>query len=143
MDKLKKYVIVLDGIDKTGKDTILRYIFELSNKKYICIARGLQSMIAYNNIFNRPFEYDFEKERNGPAVNIYLTVNEEDWKIRCKLTGEPKIDFYEHSTAFSKAARLMNKNKIPIYSFNTSLDSPFVIAQRIISIVDSINKNEV
>ena len=94
------YNIVLDGIDKTGKDTIRQYIFYLQNAKYICTTRGYMSMVVYSKIFNRDYEYDIENQKN--TLNVLLTADKADWEIRCKITNEPKIDYDLHTKEFNE-----------------------------------------
>lgn len=132
MAKIKYYSIVLDGIDKCGKDTILNYVFNLSNKKYLCNARGLMSLIAYSKLYNRNFEYDFEKERNGPSVHFLLQVDKEDWLVRCKMANEIEIDYESHSQAFEDACNEMLENGIFVRRINTSHLSPYEVAKKIV-----------
>ena len=51
--KLKIDTIILEGIDKTGKDTIQQYIYRLKKGRYAVYNRGNISNAAYDKIFNR------------------------------------------------------------------------------------------
>lgn len=139
MERLTKYVIVLDGIDKTGKDLIAQYVFEISKKRYICISRGIISMIAYNNLFNRPYEYDLEAEKNAPTINVLLTVNKQDWDIRCKTTNEPEIDFFENIRVFDEAYVQVKNAGCQVMTFNTTNYTPWEIANSIVAYVNTLN----
>lgn len=138
MEQLKYNTVVLDGIDKTGKDLISHYVFELSEKRYLCYARGLMSMIAYNDLFNRPYLYECEKQTG--VLNVLLTVKYDDWKIRCKVTNEPSLDFEAHTKAFEKARlELVAAGQfVPI--FDTSEYSPYQIAKKIVEIMTKLNR---
>ena len=138
MEQLKYNTVVLDGIDKTGKDLISHYVFELSEKRYLCYARGLMSMIAYNDLFNRPYLYEYEKQTG--VLNILLTVKYDDWKIRCKVTNEPSLDFEAHTKAFEKArlALVDAGQNVPV--FDTSEYSPYRIAKMIVKIMAKLNR---
>ena len=138
MELLKYNTVVLDGIDKTGKDLISHYVFELSEKRYLCYARGLMSMIAYNELFNRPYLYEYEKQTG--VLNVLLTVKYDDWKIRCKVTNEPKLDFDAHTKAFEKARlELVDAGQhVPV--FDTSEYSPYQIAKMIVKIMAKLNR---
>lgn len=140
--RLNPYVVVLDGIDKTGKDLIAHYVFELSGKRYVAIPRGIISMIAYDKLFNRGIEYDLEAEKNAPVLNVLLTVNEDDWKIRCKYSNEPDIDYNEHSKAFVEAAQQLMHAGILIRQYNTSDMTPVNIAKTIVSFMHTLNNIE-
>ena len=138
MELLKYNTVVLDGIDKTGKDLISHYVFELSGKRYLCYARGLMSMIAYNDLFNRPYLYECEKQTG--VLNVLLTVKHDDWKIRCKVTNEPSLDFEAHTKAFENArCKLVNAGQhVPV--FDTSEYSPYQIAKMIVEIMAKLNR---
>ena len=138
-ERLKYYVIVLDGIDKTGKDLIAKYVFELSGKRYITIARGIMSMIAYSKLFCRDFEYNLEAEKLAPVVNVLLTVDKRDWEIRCKINDEPNIDYDMHSKAFTDASVQLLQAGILVRKYNTSDMTPFNIAKAIVSFVHTLN----
>ena len=137
MDKIKFSTICLDGIDKTGKDTLLRYIFYLSNKKYLCNARGIMTMIAYSKLYHREFKYSLDGQEN--IMNILLTADEEDWKIRCKCTSEPVIDYKKNIEAFEYAYRLLQKANKPVLRYNTSELTPYQIAKMIVEEMERKN----
>ena len=137
MELLKYNTVVLDGIDKTGKDLISHYVFELSEKRYLCYARGLMSMIAYNELFNRPYLYEYEKQTG--VLNVLLTVEYDDWKIRCKVTDEPKLDFDAHTKAFEKARLELVEAGLRVPVFDTSEYSPYQIAKMIVKIMAKLN----
>ena len=80
MEKISKYRVYLDGIDKSGKDLICSYITELGRYKYLVKSRGIMSMIVYSRLNNREYEYDLTNEKN--VINILLTVDYFDWKVR-------------------------------------------------------------
>lgn len=137
---MKYFSICLDGIDKSGKDTILGYIDLLSNHKYVINSRGILSQIAYSKLYNRDFVYDLSTQEY--IVNVLLTVNKNDWEIRCKLTNEPKIDFIENSNAFIDAFKILKDTKLPICTFNTSDYTPYMIAREIIQYMNTLNGEE-
>ena len=136
---MKYYVIYLEGIDKTGKDTICNYIVKLSNGKYVVNGRGLLTLIAYDKIFNRGFSYDFELQKY--VLNVFLNVNKEDWEIRCKMTNEPVINYQEHMNAFEYAKNLI-KPYTNLLEYNTSILTPYSIAKNIVLEMDKLNAKE-
>ena len=70
MKKLKHYLIELDGIDKTGKDTIERYIAYLGKFKYVVNVRGVLSQLAYAELYNRDYDYDLSVDKNSNNLSI-------------------------------------------------------------------------
>lgn len=132
----KYYHIVLDGIDKTGKDLVRSYIYYLGKQKFICTARGYMSMVAYSNLNNRGYQYDMSTQTN--IVNVLLTVDKEDWLIRCKNTGEKIIDYEKHTAEFRKVFNDLQKAGYEVLLYNTSAMTPYQIAKDIIEILNKI-----
>lgn len=137
MEKMKYYTVVLEGIDKTGKNTICDYIWHL-NKSLNIICRGYVSLEVYNRKFNRNKIYD---EPYKDAVYVLLDVDKEDWEIRCKTTNEPKIDYEADSKLFEDVFNTLDDNYIKL-TFNTSIDTPYRIAKKIVSTIELLNKAE-
>lgn len=135
---LKYYDIDIEGIDKTGKDTIALYIAQLSNYKYLAKSRGIATMIVYSNLYNRDYNYVFN---NKNKVIVFLTCNYKDWKIRCKLLNEPDIDFYKHNKEFKKVINELSKTNI-IFKYNTSETTQYNIAMDVIKKLDELNDKE-
>ena len=135
---MKYYSIEVDGIDKTGKDILERYIAYLGKFKYIVNVRGILSQIAYADLYKRDYAYDLQSEQNN--IIVYLTADEADWSIRCKLTHEPKIDYTENITVFNNARDLLIKKGLTVLEYNTSKMTPYEIANCIINYMEKLNK---
>lgn len=138
MENIRYHTIYLDGIDKTGKDTIAQYVIKLCNYKYIVNCRGIITQIAYNNLYNRDCCYSLDGQQN--ILNVLLTVDEDDWNIRCKLTNEPKIDYSTHNKIFQDVYDTLNLQNLPTLSLNTSKMSPYQIALHIVNFMDALNR---
>lgn len=134
---MKYYQIVIDGIDRAGKDSVKNYIYYLGKAKYICNARGYASMVVYSNIYHRNYEYDIENQKN--IVNILLTVDKADWEIRCKTTNEPKRNYEKDVDEFQKVFAELTKHGYYTLIFNTSNETPYQIAKKIILYMEQIN----
>lgn len=136
----KYYNIVIEGIDKTGKDLLKTYIEKLSNYKYIVTVRGIISQLSHTRIFNREYKYDLPKEDNN--IYVYLYVDKEDWQIRCNINNEPKIDYDEFNSQFDRTISSM-KDMYPnlkILTYDTSKFTPYEIAKDVINKVNNLNK---
>ena len=57
LTKLSYYYIEIDGIDKTGKDTLWHYIDYMSGRKYVINSRGIISQVAYSCLYDRKYTY--------------------------------------------------------------------------------------
>lgn len=128
--------ITIDGVDKTGKDLLVKYIVHLSNHKYVIQARGIISQIAYSEIYGRPYKYDLNAYKND--VIFYLTAEDEDLKIRHKITNEPKIDLERDKKVFDKTAKYLYKNGIKVIKVDTTHYTPYENAKLIIEYLEEL-----
>lgn len=134
---MKIYQIFLDGIDKTGKDLIRSYIFYLGKGRYICVARGIMSMRVYSKLYDRPYQYEDENQQY--ALNVMLTVEKEDWKIRCKATNEALTNYEKEQRLFTSEYMQLKSKGYYVKKYNTSKITPYEIAKDIISYMEKIN----
>lgn len=137
---LKHYCISFEGIDKSGKDLVGKYVNILGNYKYVLMDRGLLSNMTYSRMNNRNYEYNLSAYTNW--IIVYLIVEKEDWEVRCKLANEPAIDYGKHITEFNKTAMLLNDAEIPVLVYNTSKYTPYQIAKDIIHYMEDREKED-
>lgn len=93
-------------------------------------------MVVYSNLENRGYDYDMSTQKN--IVNVLLTVDKEDWLIRCKNTGEKVIDYEKHTAEFNKVFNDLQNAGYKVLQYNTSTMTPYQIAKDIVDIVNSI-----
>lgn len=158
MKKFKVFNIEFDGMDKSGKDSIMRQIFSCRPNMYIPKSRGIMSQIAYGKMFNRDYEYELESGYCKNTLFVYLTVNEDDWNIRCDLTNEhalnekrkdveSKITYNKSNICFEYAyeyiLKYFKENGISedhIMKFNTSEYTPVQIIKLVCERLDKMNQ---
>lgn len=123
-------LIFVEGIDKTGKDTIVRYINELTNYKYCVLTRGPLSTTAYAKKFNRTdYDESYIKDIAKHSLVVLLSANKKDLDVRFKLTNEPEINKDEDMLLFNNTAQyLMRKYGLKTIAVNTTLCTPFQVA---------------
>lgn len=139
MSKVKYDTIILEGMDKSGKSTIFKYIGQM-DRSYVLQDRGLLSCVTYDRIYKRKGkDYDFNSHKN--EVYFVLFPCEEDWKIRCKLEHEPPMEgsYQLNSYEFEKSAQIFKESGIKVYLMGTSYKSPFTIAQEILGTMEDLN----
>lgn len=134
--KLKIDTIILEGIDKTGKDTIQQYIYRLKKGRYAVYNRGNISNAAYDKIFNRN-EY-IERDLPNNFLYILLTVDPEDLKIRFEINNEPEIDREYHAKVFYETFYRLTEGHYRL-EFNTTELTAYNIAKQVIEYCDNIN----
>lgn len=138
MKMLKYYTVYVDGIDKTGKDSIAQYIMRMTNYECIVNSRGILSQIAYDKLYNRNRTYELIQQKY--IINVLLDVEEEDWKIRCAYTQEPKINYEANKLVFYDARKTLIDAGYEVLSFNTSHSTPYEIATKIVEFWKNKNK---
>ena len=129
-----KRFIEIEGIDRTGKDTILAYINKLTNYKYLIRVRGWLSQQTYSDLYNRDYEYI-----NYQPIVFFLDVEEEDWEIRCALTNEQDMDYEANRNAFYKRLEELDDYVV----FNTSFMTPYQIANVIVERLEKYEKDNI
>lgn len=128
--------ITIDGVDKTGKDLLVKYIVHLSNHKYVIQSRGIISQIAYSKIYGRDYEYNLTPYKND--IIFYLTGSIKDLEIRHKITNEPKIDIAKDMIVFNETATELYKKGLKVIKVDTSHHTPYENAKLIVKYLEEI-----
>lgn len=123
MDKIN-IPIEIEGVDKSGKDTIGPYITTITNYAYMVNIRGTLSQLVYNDKFGRNIEYLLVHK---PLI-VFLDVDTNDHAIRCTINHEPKINIDKDREAYYKYIEVLEKLGITVLKFNTSEMTPMQIA---------------
>lgn len=135
--KLKVYTVIIDGIDKSGKDTIAKYVWYLDRRLNVFV-RGRPSLVVYAKKFNRNCDYALPWKQ---ALYVHCNVEEEDWALRCKINNEDvsNIDYYKDSNAFNKAFEELTRNGYTVMHINTSIITPYDAAKLIVDKIHKMN----
>lgn len=136
-------IICLDGVDKTGKDTIRRELVKSSNGNYLIIVRSFISQIVYSRIYNRNIDEDwfFAKMKEFQECGmefIVLTATEEELKKRFEINNEldlDKKDILYHDSVFkgviNKAMYVYNINIKFIDTTNKTINQTVIEIEEI------------
>lgn len=133
--------IEIEGVDRTGKDTLLKYIEQMTNYKYVLHARGLVSQIVYSKIYKRYYDYSKVIEDNGNTLIIYLTCDKEDLKLRHKISNEPEINIDRDIEAFEDITDKLADMGLKILTFNTSNWTPYEIAKKVLEFLEVVDND--
>lgn len=141
---IKYYTVVIEGIDKTGKDQLARYIDEVCGHWMCLPRRGVVSNKAYAVLYGREVpSYDLESESNN--VYVFLRCTDKlDWKMRCKLTNEQAINYEENVRVMEGAwaeFKLCRDRKLCL-EYDTSEMTPIQIARSVVDYMVKLNKDE-
>ena len=139
MSNMKYYVVSLDGCDKTGKTSLVQYLARLSNFTLNILDRGPITNIVWNKIQNRDVVYDLDMWKS--TLFVRLTVNIEDWKIRCKVHNEPPMpeSFHFMTNAYDIVFEEFRQKGFQTMTFNTSQMTQWEISNAIIKKLDELN----
>lgn len=124
--------IILEGVDRTGKDSIRHEIVKQSNGRIVVMCRSYISQIVYSRIYNRNIneqEY-FNLIEETKKLGYEYYVLEADLNVlyeRFKQTNEPMIDIERDLNAFRKIAKELN-----IKLIDTSIKTPVELAKEIL-----------
>lgn len=153
MKKFKVFNIEFDGIDKSGKDTVMKQLFSIAPNKYIPKSRGLLSQIAYSKIYNREYEYEVSQGYLNNTLFILLDVDEADWKIRCDISREhlknqyrvdmeAAVEYKSNCEGFEYAFSYLQDLGAHIVRFNTSKMTSYQIILNVLKIIDELNRED-
>lgn len=133
----KFYTVVFEGIDRCGKTTMRYFLGKMSNHTLITYDRGIITNVAWNKMLGRKFEYDLDMWKN--TLFVHLTVDKDDWEIRCKLTNEDPINYDEHTKMYVDAFKEFNDNGFHVRTYNTSEMTHKQISEDILEYLNSLN----
>lgn len=152
----KVFNVEFDGIDKVGKDSIMHQIFAVAPNKYIPKSRGLLSQLAYAELYKRNISYQITEGYIENTLFVLLTVDENDWNVRCKLTEEHEknkfrldmeaaVVYNTNNEVFINAynnlfEKYKNKYANHFMIFNTSTTTPYQIITKVVERLEELNK---
>jgi uracil-DNA glycosylase len=123
-------IVHIEGIDRTGKDTLRRYVIQQTKGKYLVVVRSFLSQIVYGRIFKRDINEEYFWDRLVHAnlacdeKFIYLTCDNEIIVSRIVQTNEKHITVYdivEHKKIFREVIDYAKKeHDIEIIEIDTS-----------------------
>ena len=128
--------IEVEGVDRSGKDTLVGYLDYMSNRQIPISSRGLLSTLVYNDIYNRFISKDREQKLingNKETLIVVLYGNPDDILIRCKMSNEPKIDIERDINKFFEYGIKLEDEGLNVLYYNTTKETPYNIALDIIN----------
>jgi len=145
---IKECIIHLEGVDKTGKDTIRSNIVKNSKGKYLIIVRSFISQIVYSRIYNRNINevFFFKNAKNSfdrKEFFIYLYAEENVIKERFIKHNEKDLDIndiFKHINVFNDVIKNFEQNGVYILKVDTSNNSIEQCCNIILKYIDENNK---
>lgn len=136
-------IIFVEGIDKTGKDTLAYYLNQYTDFGHYVSARGPLSTLVYAEKFKRKCDsFDYLIRIKNEILIVLLTSEEKDLDIRFKMTDEPWIDICQDMRLFEKQYFKFQQLGIHCVKYNTSYMTPTQIAMSIQHYLSEIEKRK-
>lgn len=137
---MKESIVILEGIDKSGKTSIKNELIKQSNGKCLVIDRAFISQIAYSRIFKREIDETFFRNQAIYCFNlgynfVYLYANNKDIKKRIIKEKEQDInekDIKLHKKIFESVVYEIEL-LLKIHKYNTSEYSISELAKKILN----------
>lgn len=141
--------VVIEGVDRVGKDSIGSYIDRLSNRLLPIGNRNVLSTIVYAKKYNREIDPDYlecmiNNYRDSGTLTILLVADVNDLKLRGEITGEQEVDYDGDQQRFmEEAMTLMSDYNIPLLIYSTTELTPYKVATDIVRYVKEQNDMEI
>jgi len=140
--------IIFEGVDKSGKSTLMKAFNKISNFKHVCIDRAYVSHIVYSmnrkteveNMIHFPVAMDTMNHIPGLVI-VHVTAEVSCIKSRCEFHEETPFDIEADSFRFSVVIDAMKQlcPEIPILTIDTTSLS---IEDSASQVLDAINELE-
>lgn len=125
-------IVFVEGIDKSGKDTLVAYINELTNYEHYVTSRGPLSTLAYAKKFARKSDdFSYLQKISDDILFVYLMVDNDDFDVRCKITNEPKLNHTFETKLFDSYVMYFKTMGFDIKVYDTTYSTPYAIAKDI------------
>lgn len=138
-------IVHIDGVDKTGKDTLRDKLIKTSEGKLLIYVRSFLSQIVYNRLYKRNIDENFfwnkfVKEYNNSSVFIVLTCSQDVARQRFIDNDEKDLDiedYNKHLAMFNQVCIEAKSRGIIIYTFDTSHETPEQILSKMTHAINS------
>lgn len=141
--------VVIEGVDRVGKNSIGSYIDRLSNRLLPIGNRNVLSTIVYAKKYGRDIDPDYlecmiNNYKNSGTLTILLIADVNDLKLRGEITGEQDVDYNMDQQMFmEEASMLLSDYNISLLMYNTTVLTPYKIATDIVKYVKEQNDMEI
>jgi thymidylate kinase len=124
-------VVSIDGVDKTGKDTVRDLLVKKTEGKVLVYVRSFISQIAYGRLYSRNIDERFfmnemlADDRRGRKF-VVLTASKDMIARRCALTYETDLttdDIQRHIDCFKSVVSESIRAGVDVITIDTSHSS--------------------
>ena len=142
---MKESIISLDGVDKTGNDTVCRDVEKQSKGKVLVLNRTFMSQIVYSRLYNRKINEDYFIEkmkefRDIGVVFFELFASEKVLINRFNKHNEEDVEIdgiIRHLKAYADLTNeLLTVHSLTVFPINTTVETADISAKRILKIIN-------
>lgn len=117
--------IILEGVDRSGKDSMQDAIDQATKYKHFIMDRGPIGFMAYCEIFKKDYKlfhkYSLMEQELSKLPNvlvIYLTASTEELINRCNKTNHEILDFDYHKEVYETYVQASSLKTITVDTTN-------------------------
>jgi thymidylate kinase len=129
-------IVILEGLDKTGKTTVKLELEKQTKYKHMVVDRLWMSYLSYAKLNKRRISIDDVKrtipEDKNNVLIIYLTCLPQMLQARLISAGHELIDIEAHKEAFDESKKIMLSLGLKVVTIPTTMLSPRDTTKRII-----------
>jgi thymidylate kinase len=146
--EFKERIIHIDGMDKTGKDSIRKELIKRSNGKYLIIVRSYVSQLVYAQLYNRKIDKKyFYKHMTMDCINdinfVILYTDKNELMKRFIDNNEQDLvieDIERHKKMFDKIIKEIEyETDIKFIKINNTNENINITVDKIIKAVENEN----
>ena len=137
---IKERIVSIDGMDKTGKDTIKRLLIKKSDGKILVWVRSFISQIVYSRIYDRQIDENYFKTMmthldSLGCIKFFMLIAKLETITQRFITHDEDdlniSDIAEHQSVFADVVQELRKEGVDIEIINTTVRTEDKIADDI------------
>lgn len=123
-NKSNTKIVILEGCDRSGKDSMQIAIDEITKYKHMCMDRGPVGFAAYKEIFKKSDERVSLEElkriedglRQTPHLMIYIDCDPDEIRRRCDATNHEHYPVEGHQAVYEEWFERSTLHKVKVDS---------------------------
>lgn len=128
MSNAQPKIIIISGVDRSGKDTLLNEIDRQTKYRHMTIDRGPEGFKAYCEIYDKDpalfTRYDHMEQQMasqpGLFLLLYVDCSTEELERRCRETNHEILPFDYHKSVYEKYVDQSPLKKVRVDTTSTS-----------------------
>ena len=136
-ESFKPTIVYFEGVDKTGKTSLIKEFNKQSNFEFYSSDRSPISTMVYADVFGRKINKEvlrtYFQENKANILIVYTHCSASKIKERIKDTNHEELDVEKHLEAFDEIINYMSEDGFNIIKINTNQVSAEKNAENLIN----------